>query len=400
MTRKSFCTCVRRAREEELAQTEARRAVPDIQPEIEFDVPPANQQIKPRAVRQLRGLWREHTLLHLQPLIGNHAVQRAIDHSRSSAAPIDDLAQRIRAASTSGRPIDTSARERLETSLEADLSAVKIHTDDEADQLSQALDARAFATGQDIFFREGQYQPETTKGLWLLAHEATHTIQQTGEPFSGESTDDQISISDPTDRCEQAASQVADQFIGIERPPSSRTTIGNLDQASIQRQTPAEDERLKYQTVVQQEPPGTSNIGQLPGETKKWRETALFGQGGFSAVGGISDEELKLRLGYQSGGWNIGGSITTGGDVNVQAGGPLLGSFGGANISAGTSGVNMSGYANLPLPGSPTIGGGLGSSGAWLGGSISPTEWLTLSGALGTGPGQGWWGGAGARFAF
>lgn len=223
MTNKAFCTCVRRAREEDLAQTEVRRATPGVQPEIEFDVPPSGQLIKPPAVRQLRGLLREHTLLHWQSTIGNHAVQRAIDRSSSSAAAIDDLAQRIRAASIGGRPIDTSARERLEASLNADLSAVKIHTDDEAVHLSQALDARAFATGQHIFFQQGQYQPNTVEGLHLLAHEATHILQQASEQIAGESVGDSVSISEPTDSRERAADRIADQIV-LESPASSRHT--------------------------------------------------------------------------------------------------------------------------------------------------------------------------------
>ena len=32
--------------------------------------------------------------------------------------------------------------------------------------------------GQDIYFGEGRYQPETAEGLELIAHEVTHTVQQ------------------------------------------------------------------------------------------------------------------------------------------------------------------------------------------------------------------------------
>ena len=226
--------------------------------------------------------------------------------------------------------------------------------------------------------------------MHLIAHEATHTLQQVNPPPA-----DRISISDPSDELERDANHAADQIIGGKQPSTPHAASGTWDRVSIQRQTLAEEERLKYQAVTQQEPPGVSNLGGLPGEKERWREVPLFGKGGLSAVGGISDEELRLRLGYQSGGWNIGGSITTGGDVNVQAGGPVLGPFGGANISAGTSGVNLSGYASLPVPGSPTIGGGVGSSGAWLGGSISLTDWLSLSGMLGHGPEEGLYGGIG-----
>src|SRR5208282_2446747 len=43
-----------------------------------------------------------------------------------------------------------------------------------------SLGARAYAVGQHIAFRAGEYQPQSRQGLWLLAHELTHIIQQAG----------------------------------------------------------------------------------------------------------------------------------------------------------------------------------------------------------------------------
>ena len=65
----------------------------------------------------------------------------------------------------------------------ADFSGVKVHTDAQADQLNQSIQAKAFTTGQDIFFRQGAYQPGSRGGQELLAHELTHTIQQGGTPI-------------------------------------------------------------------------------------------------------------------------------------------------------------------------------------------------------------------------
>ena len=59
-----------------------------------------------------------------------------------------------------------------------DFSRVKVHTDSIAASAAQELNAQAFTTGQDIFFGSGYYEPHTTKGKTLLAHELTHTIQQ------------------------------------------------------------------------------------------------------------------------------------------------------------------------------------------------------------------------------
>ena len=44
----------------------------------------------------------------------------------------------------------------MEEALGADFGGVRLYTDAQADQLARSLQARAFTTGQDIFFRRGQ----------------------------------------------------------------------------------------------------------------------------------------------------------------------------------------------------------------------------------------------------
>jgi len=65
-----------------------------------------------------------------------------------------------------------------------DFSMIRIHSDSEADAQNRELHARAFTVGSDIFFRHGEYTPGSGDGNRLLAHELTHTLQQsaTGHP--------------------------------------------------------------------------------------------------------------------------------------------------------------------------------------------------------------------------
>jgi hypothetical protein len=69
----------------------------------------------------------------------------------------------------------------METAFDANFSGVKVHTDGESDQLNKSLNSRAFATGQDIFFSQGAYNPGSRDGQELLAHELTHVVQQNGK---------------------------------------------------------------------------------------------------------------------------------------------------------------------------------------------------------------------------
>jgi hypothetical protein len=67
---------------------------------------------------------------------------------------------------------------QLGATLGHDFSAVRVHHDEPADALARQLNARAVTGGSHMFFRAGEYAPQTTEGLRLLAHEAAHVVQQ------------------------------------------------------------------------------------------------------------------------------------------------------------------------------------------------------------------------------
>jgi hypothetical protein len=91
-----------------------------------------------------------------------------------------DLESRINNAKVGGQPLSEEAREPMEQALGADFGDVRVHTDSEADEISQQLDARAFTIGRDVFFKSGEYSPVSSDGQQLLAHELTHVVQQDG----------------------------------------------------------------------------------------------------------------------------------------------------------------------------------------------------------------------------
>ncbi|MEO0934996.1 MAG: DUF4157 domain-containing protein, partial [Cyanobacteria bacterium J06641_2] len=90
-----------------------------------------------------------------------------------------DVEQNIQQARGSGQGLAENVRQPMEQAFGADFSGVKVHTDGQADVLNRSLNSRAFATGQDIFFKQGEYQPGS-QGQELLAHELTHVVQQGG----------------------------------------------------------------------------------------------------------------------------------------------------------------------------------------------------------------------------
>ncbi|MEI4234135.1 eCIS core domain-containing protein [Roseovarius sp. D22-M7] len=79
-----------------------------------------------------------------------------------------------------GAPLPGATRGRMEGSIGRDLSGVRLHNSAAAASTARAINARAFTVGNDVFFGQGAFQPQTSAGQRLLAHELVHTVQQSG----------------------------------------------------------------------------------------------------------------------------------------------------------------------------------------------------------------------------
>ncbi len=86
----------------------------------------------------------------------------------------------IQQARSGGRGLPEGLRGSMEQKFGADFSGVKVHVDARSDQISRSIQARAFTTGKDVFFKRGEYNPDNREGQELIAHELTHVVQQTG----------------------------------------------------------------------------------------------------------------------------------------------------------------------------------------------------------------------------
>ncbi len=147
-------------------------------------------------------------LKRLQQQIGNRAVQRLLAQHRDEGPwELDDeTTGRIESARGGGHPLEDVVKEKMGAAIGADFGGVNVHTSREADALNRQLSATAFTTGQDIFFREGAYQPHSGSGQELLAHELTHVVQQSsGAVDSG----GRMTVNAPGDAFEQEADAVA-----------------------------------------------------------------------------------------------------------------------------------------------------------------------------------------------
>ncbi|MFW5766054.1 MAG: eCIS core domain-containing protein, partial [Coleofasciculus sp.] len=121
--------------------------------------------------------------------VQKQGTPQSSDASEVEAAP--NLEQEIDQKRGSGQPISNKIRQPMEQAFGADFSQVQVHTDSKSNKLNESIQAKAFTTGTDIFFKQGEYQPDNQPGQELLAHELAHVVQQNGSQVQAK-TDSQV----------------------------------------------------------------------------------------------------------------------------------------------------------------------------------------------------------------
>ncbi len=164
-------------------QSVQREALPEEEEELQMkSLTDANISL------QREALPEEEEELQMKSL--SDAITPVVQRQGGGVAATSDLETSIQQERGSGQPLSDDIRQPMEQSFGTDFSGVKIHTDSRSDQLNQSIQARAFTTGQDIFFRQGEYAPESHGGKELLAHELTHVVQQNGSALERKSIHD------------------------------------------------------------------------------------------------------------------------------------------------------------------------------------------------------------------
>jgi hypothetical protein len=118
-----------------------------------------------------------------------------------------------------GHPLDQRTRNVMEPRFGIDFSDVRVHTDSRAAQSADALAANAYTTGRDIYFAAGKYAPQSLEGKHLLAHELTHTVQQSQSSIALSPVGD-VRLSQPGEPLEREAELIASR-IGNDMPSVS-----------------------------------------------------------------------------------------------------------------------------------------------------------------------------------
>jgi hypothetical protein len=158
------------------------------------------------AEQQAQSLALSHpyaNLLTLQQFVGNQAVNELLQQKAPEADRSAELLQR--ASTESGQPLEESLRNSIEQHLGVPLDNVRIHTGAASEAAAASIDARAYTIGSDIHLGAEARQLSDSERQQLLAHEVVHTLQQ-GRSVPLEGT---MPVSQPSDRAEQEAAQIA-----------------------------------------------------------------------------------------------------------------------------------------------------------------------------------------------
>jgi hypothetical protein len=157
---------------------------------------------------------------HRDPVPG-----RAVQGRGPGPAGVPGKVTRVVNAPTA--PLTPAMRARLEASLATDLSAVRVGEDPGV----AAIGARAHASGTEVLFAPGAYQPETADGQALIAHEVVHLVQQAERRVEPDATVAGTPVN--TDRgLEQEADQLGAQALRGEQVrvsgPSLQPSTGTI----------------------------------------------------------------------------------------------------------------------------------------------------------------------------
>jgi len=99
--------------------------------------------------------------------------RRLLAHELAHVVQQDEQEQSL----GSGQPLDRKLRAYFEPRFGADLSHVRVRADDDAAESAKRLRASAYTVGSDVVFGRDQYDPDTQRGRWLVAHELAHVAQ-------------------------------------------------------------------------------------------------------------------------------------------------------------------------------------------------------------------------------
>ncbi|MGA8896673.1 MAG: DUF4157 domain-containing protein [Planktothrix agardhii] len=222
-------------REGEEEEIQAKSDISNIQREGE------EEEIQAKA--DSSNIQREGEEEEIQAKSDISAIQREGEEEEIQAKPQNkslgggavstDIETTIQSAKSGGSPLDAGLQQKMGKAMGADFSGVKVHTDSQADKLNRSLSSRAFATGPNLFFKRGEYNPGSRSGQELIAHELTHVVQQNGGSIKRKLDKESQPNNNPV-----SISPLPSNSLKIQQAPPNPTTTPTTAAPTTAAQTP------------------------------------------------------------------------------------------------------------------------------------------------------------------
>ncbi len=232
----------------------------------------------------------EHSVGRLRRSPDSPATEVPI--GREGGALDSNTSAAIDSARGRGRALDTTVLDRMQAAFSADFSRVRIHDDTDSARLNRMVSARAFTTGNDIFFGTGQYAPTTPGGERVLAHELAHTLQTRASTALTQPAQSSGPMGRSIDR---SIVRRAGDKIAFDKQPDNTLSPEDVILSEIIKKTIDEHKKLKSQRKDDIENKKNSDIDKVNLE-------------------GLPDDDAKLKRGnvlkdwhvaYKTSGWNL-----------------------------------------------------------------------------------------------
>jgi len=231
---------------------------------------------------------------------GEQMINRVSDDPAGGMDVSSNFESAVQKKQGGGEPLPDSTRGSMERSFESDFSNVRVHHDSESDSLNRSVGARAFTVGQDVFFAKDEYNPGSKESNKLIAHELTHTIQQTGQKPVSQA---KMKVAEVDDPYEQEADTVADEVVNEQSGQSQSSQLQTKKEGAIQRE---EDEKTQEEKEAEEKKEAESQAAEAKEENKQATpdakeekdqgDTGGGGEGGGGAKAEEGDEEISTEF--------------------------------------------------------------------------------------------------------
>jgi len=111
-------------------------------------------------------------------------------------------------------PVDTVTIQQFRTEHDTELEEATIHTGTFADEYARLYNALAVTIGNDIYFRDGAYNPASEEGRKTLAHELTHVGQFTEERVTKNITEKELEAE--AEQAERHEEHIPDPYVKVD----------------------------------------------------------------------------------------------------------------------------------------------------------------------------------------